>query len=207
MRFLAFEGLDAAGKSTLIRGIEGDLRTRGVNCTVTREPGGTPLGSAIRALLLSQEEAPPVPRAEALLYQADRAQHVDTVIRPALAAGRWVLSDRFDASSRAFQAGGRAISERDMDDLCRLGTDGLRPDLYILLDLSVGDSVLRLRQRGQEMDRFEKEERAFHERVRAAYLELARREPRAWLVLDANRAPTDLIAAVITDLRTRKWLD
>lgn len=206
MRFLAFEGLDGSGKSTLMAGLRAELRARGLNFIDTREPGGTPLGEKIRQLLLTTEGQPPVPRAEALLYQADRAQNVETLIKPALAAGTWVFSDRHAASSVAFQAGGRAILERDIVWLNEFSTSGLQPDLYILLDLTVEESKRRLSGRPGEADRFELEKSDFHERVRQSYLSLARANPSGWLVLNAADKPEVLQAALLSEIKKRKWL-
>src|SRR5688572_24382644 len=112
-RFLVFEGLDGSGKSSLMKSLEDHLSTKGIAFHRTREPGGTRLGSSLRPLILSKDGPSPVPRAELLMYEADRAQHVEEIIRPTLAKGVWVISDRYSASSLAFQAGGRAISEED----------------------------------------------------------------------------------------------
>ncbi len=206
MRFLAFEGLDGSGKSTLISGLKKELETRGLAGVVSREPGGTTLGTEIRELLLRVKGEAPVPRAEALLYQADRAQHVETLIKPALASGKWVLSDRFAASSIAFQAGGRALDRESIDWLNRFSTGGLEPDLYILLDLPVEESLRRLHGRG-EADRFEREKKEFHEAVRTAYLELAGRDPKRWLTVSSTLSPAEILKQVLSALKERKWLD
>lgn len=206
MRFLAFEGLDGSGKSTLMQGLRDEFRQRRISFVDTREPGGTPLGEKIRQLLLSVEGEAPVPRAEALLYQADRAHNVETLIKPALAKGTWVFSDRFAASSVAFQAGGRSIEPAQIDWLNQFSTGGLQPDLYVLLDLTVEESARRLSRRGQEADRFEREKSDFHERVRQAYLEMAKKQPGLWLVLDASEKPEVLLKKLLDALKARKWL-
>src|ERR1044072_576738 len=149
MRFLAFEGLDGSGKSTLMQGLKAEFNRRALAFAVTREPGGTKLGATIRDLVLRVEGEPPVPRAEALLYQADRAQNVETFIKPALARGQWVFSDRFAASSVAFQAGGRSIEAEEIAWLNAFSTAGLQPDLYVLLDLTVEESLKRMNRRGE----------------------------------------------------------
>lgn len=207
MRFLAFEGLDGSGKSTLMKDLRGEFERRGLACVISREPGGTKLGTEIREMLLRVQGEAPVPRAEALLYQADRAQHVETVIRPALAAGRWVLSDRFAASSLAFQAGARALESQDIEWLNRFSTGGLQPDLYVLLDLSVEESRRRLAGRAGEADRFEREKEDFHEAVRQAYLKVAKADPARWLVLSAAATPSELKAQTVQALKERGWLD
>lgn len=210
MAFVVFEGLDGSGKSTLINGLKRELSQRGIGFRITREPGGTPLGDEIREMLLRVDGDAPTPRAELLLYEAVRAQHVDRTIHPALQAGQWVLCDRYDASSIAFQAGGRSIAEEDVRALNTFATQNLKPDLYVLLDLSVDESSRRMRARetatGQTQDRFEQEKRDFHERVRQAYLREARREPSRWLVLSADQAPDELVETLLQELKGRKWL-
>lgn len=186
--------------------LQQELTQRQIAFVQTREPGGTPLGVAIRQLLLKTDGVPPSPRAEALLYQADRAQHVETVIRPALARGEWVFSDRFAASSHAFQAGGRTLEAAEIAWLNEFSTDGLKPDLYILLDLTVAESARRLAGRPEEADRFEREHAAFHERVRTAYVQLAQNEPERWLVLDASQSPAQLSVQTLNALKGRRWL-
>jgi len=205
MHFLAFEGLDGAGKSTLIQGLKRELEGRGRTCVVTREPGGSALGDSVRDLLLRVEGEAPVPRAEALLYQAIRAQHVEKLIKPSLEAKKWVLSDRYAASSIAFQGGGREIKEDDIHWLNRFSTSNLEPDLYVLLDLPVDESLRRLNTRGQDTDRFERENRAFHERVREGYLRLSK-TTNNWLVLQAQDKPEKLLQDLMQELNRRKWL-
>lgn len=206
MRFLAFEGLDGSGKSTLIQGLRQEFQRRGVPFVITREPGGTALGDSIRQMLLTTEGIPPSAKTEVLLYQAGRAQHVDQLIRPALARGEWVLCDRFAASSEAFQAGGRAVDLEEIRWLNRFSTGGLQPDLYVLLDLSVEESAKRLSGRGQDADRFELEDREFHQRVRQAYLNICSGDPARWLVLKATDTPQELLAKLISYLEKKKWL-
>lgn len=206
MPFLAFEGLDGSGKSTLIKGLTTELETRRIAHVLTREPGGTALGDEIRQLLLRVQGEAPVQRAEALLYQASRAQHVEQLIRPALKAGKWVLSDRFDASSVAFQAGGREIQRAQIDWLNDFATAGVKPDLNILLDLTVEESARRLRARGEAADRLESEAEEFHQKVRATYLELARQNPSRWLVLSAADRPDKILQDLLATLKERRWL-
>jgi dTMP kinase len=206
MRFLAFEGLDGSGKSTLMQGLKAEFNRRGLAFAVTREPGGTKLGETIRDLVLRVEGEAPVPRAEALLYQADRAQNVEKFIKPALARGQWVFSDRFAASSVAFQAGGRSIQAEEIAWLNAFSTAGLQPDLYVLLDLTVEESLQRMSRRG-EADRFEREKAEFHEKVRQAYLEQAKQAPSRWLVLNAAEKSEALLASLIATLKSKKWLD
>lgn len=204
---MAFEGLDGAGKSTLIQGLKAELQKLGITGVITREPGGSALGDRIREMLLTVDGEAPVPRCEALLYQAVRAQHVEKLIKPSLAAGRWVLSDRFAASSIAFQSGGREIKEEEIGWLNRFSTAGLEPDLYVLLDLPVEESLRRLNTRGTDADRFEREHRDFHERVRGAYLRQAAAQSPRWLKLDALETPEKLLHELMRELGARRWLD
>lgn len=209
-RFVVFEGLDGSGKSSLMRALEAELSRQQIPFHQTREPGGTPLGEEIRPLILRKGGPVPVPRAELLLYEASRAQHVEETIRPQLARGAWVVSDRFAASSVAFQAGGRAIEARDVAWLNRFATAGLEPDLNILLDLTVEEARARRGHRhgagGEEEDRMESEAEAFHERVRTSFLEQAKAGPERWLVLPARETPAELLERLLTELRRRAWL-
>ncbi len=205
MRFIAFEGLDGAGKSTLIAALKSNLESQGLGVYVSREPGGSPLGAEIRHWLIHKDQNHPRPKAEALLYQADRAQHVEVVIRPELAKGNWVLSDRYAASSIAFQAGGRAISIDEIKWLNEFSTGGLKPDLYVLLDLSIEESERRMKARPGELDRFESENKDFHNRVRQSYLELAKADPNRWIVLDASLSPEKLQQTLFEKLRELRW--
>lgn len=210
MRFIVFEGLDGSGKSSLMKQLEDELTGRGFSFLRTREPGGTPLGDEIRHLILRKDGDAPSPRTELLLYEASRAQHVDRVIRPALRRGAWVLSDRFSASSVAFQAGGRAIAEEKVHELNHFATDGLEPDLTILIDLSVEESRRRRQKRadqsGEGEDRIESEADVFHERVRQSFLQQARRAEKRWLVLDGGESPDVLKGRMMGHLRERGWL-
>lgn len=211
MAFLVFEGLDGSGKSSLMRSLEVELSKQGIPFHRTREPGGTLLGDEIRNIILrKQEGTTPVPRAELLLYEVSRAQHVDEVIKPKLATGVWVLSDRFSASSVAFQAGGRSILEKDVLMLNEFATAGLKADLTILLDLSVEESrqrqAHRTSQTGEAADRIESEKDSFHERVRASFLKQAHEDPQNWLVLDARSSTEDMLKILMKTLKEKKWL-
>jgi dTMP kinase len=210
MAFLVFEGLDGSGKSSLMRALEAELTQRGLSFYHTREPGGTPLGEEVRNIILRKNGPAPVPRAELLLYQVSRAQHVDEVIKPKLASGTWVLSDRYAASSVAFQAGGREISENDVVALNEFATAGLKADLTILLDLSVEESrkrqAHRTSQTGENADRIESEADAFHERVRQSFLKQAKQDSQSWLVLDARSSTEDMLKTLLQKLKERKWL-
>ena len=209
MPFLVFEGLDGSGKSSLMSALENELKAKGLPVVRTREPGGTELGDEIREMILRRDGPPPTARTELLLYEASRAQHVDQVIKPALAQGQWILCDRFSASSVAFQAGGREISESWVERLNEFATDGLSAELTVLLDLSVEESRRRRNNRqsksGTQADRIESEADSFHERVRKSFLDQARRSPEKWLVLDAAEAPEMLLKKLLSHLRSHPW--
>ena len=208
MAFIVFEGLDGSGKTTQIVRLAEFLKKQGKAVLITREPGGTELGEQLREILLRVGHEIPVPRCELLIYEASRAQHVDTVIKPALARGEWVLCDRFSASSVAFQAGGRGLTRKSIDWLNDFATDGLRPDLTILIDLSLAESERRKGQRslqlGQAQDRFELEKQEFHSRVREAYLQLSREE-RNWLVIDGGLEVEEIFNRIGDNISQRKW--
>ena len=216
MFFLVFEGLDGSGKSSLMKMLDQYLKDpshgRVFSTALTREPGGTEIGDRLRDLILDKSfKTPPQARTELLMYQASRAQHVDCVIRPALAEKKWVLCDRFSASSIAFQGGGRGISIEQVEWLNHFSTDNLEPDLTILLDLSVEESRQRRNRRsdatGSIEDRIESEADDFHQRVREGFLAQARKAPQKWLVLDAAQSPEKLFEILVSQLRDRKWLD
>lgn len=210
MFFLAFEGLDGSGKSSLMTQLQNHLNANSTKYIKTREPGGTQLGDQLRTLILSKNGEAPTPRTELLLYEASRSQHVDLVIRPAIEKKLWVLCDRFTASSIAFQAGGRQISEDQVEWLNDFATAQLQPDLNILLDLSVEESQKRRQKRvldaGETEDRMESEAEVFHRRVRTGFLQQAEKHPQKWLVLDAAQTQEELFKILLTELRSRKWL-
>ncbi|SFK88972.1 dTMP kinase [Geodermatophilus ruber] len=196
--FIAFEGGEGAGKSTQVRRLQEWLTAEGRPALATFEPGGTPAGAAIRAIVLDRAHTGLSPRAEALLYAADRAQHAHAVLRPALAAGEVVITDRFVDSSLAYQGAGRTLSLEEVRTLSRWATEGLRPDLTVLLDLPPEVGLARARGRAAA-DRLESESLDFHQRVRTTFRALAAAEPGRYLVLDATR-PADELAA---DVRAR----
>jgi dTMP kinase len=193
--FIAFEGGEGAGKSTQVRRLQEWLTEEGLVARATLEPGGTPLGGRIRAIVLDPASAGLSSRAEALLYAADRAQHVHDVLRPALDAGEVVISDRFVDSSLAYQGAGRTMPMDDVRQLSRWATQGLRPDLTVLLDLPPEVGLARARGRAAA-DRLESESLDFHQRVRRTFNALAEAEPDRYLVLDARRSPEELAAAI-----------
>ncbi|NEK94672.1 dTMP kinase [Modestobacter muralis] len=193
--FIAFEGGEGAGKSTQVRRLQEWLTEEGLVARTTREPGGTALGGKIRAMLLDPASTGISPRAEALMYAADRAQHVHEVLRPALDAGEVVITDRFVDSSLAYQGAGRTIPMDDVRSISRWATQGLRPDLTVLLDLPPEIGLARARGRATA-DRLESESLDFHLRVRHTFHALAEAEPDRYLVLDARQTLEELAAAI-----------
>lgn len=184
--FITFEGIEGSGKSTQLARVADALRAQGRTVTVSREPGGTAIGDAIRALLLDPHSQGITPTTEILLYAASRAQHVRAVIQPALARGEIVLVDRFIDSTRAYQGAARAIAPEIVHALEQIATGGLLPDQTIVFDLPVTIGLQRVSVRGAQ-DRLERETLDFHERVRQGYLALARAEPQRVVVVDAAR--------------------
>ena len=193
--FVVFEGGEGAGKSTQVTRLAATLKAEGRDVVVTREPGATEVGARIRGLVLDKGDAPS-PRAEALLYAADRAHHVASVVRPALARGAVVISDRYIDSSLAYQGAGRTLPVQEISWLSSWATGGLKPDLVVLLDVDPGVGLSRVDSRGAGTDRLESESRAFHERVRYAFLDLAAGDPKRYLVLDAARSTDEIATAV-----------
>jgi dTMP kinase len=197
--FVVFEGGEGAGKSTQLSRLATGLRRQGRKVVTTREPGATEFGARLRGMLLASGNGPsaPSPRAEALLYAADRAHHVATVVRPALAHGSVVLCDRYIDSSLAYQGAGRALPADEIAWLSSWATGRLKPDLVILLDIPPETGLARAAGRGDPPDRLEQETVAFHERVRYAFLDLAAADPKRYQVLDATRPPDELAVAVL----------
>ena len=192
-RFITFEGLDGVGKSTQIKNLARWLRARGVDVIITPEPGGTALGQKLRNVLLSSRTSGLSALAELALMFADRAQHIDELIIPALDRGQWVLSDRFTDSSVAYQGGGRELGSAIVWQLHKLLCHDLLPDLTILMVSNPSASVARARRRNLERprsrsdeNRFEQESRAFYQRVHEAYLAIAEREPHRVVKVDAK---------------------
>ncbi|HEU5316460.1 MAG TPA: dTMP kinase [Chloroflexota bacterium] len=195
-RFITFEGPEGSGKSTQVALLRARLEKAGRQVRQTREPGGTPLGEALRRILLTADGTGMVPLAEALLLSTDRAQHVAEVIRPALAAGCVVIGDRYVDSMLAYQGFGRELPLDVLDTLARVATESLVPDLTILIDLDVEESLSRRRRAsetgGGELNRFDVRAMQFHERVRHGFLALAEREPDRFCVLDGARPVEDV---------------
>ena len=200
--FITLEGGEGAGKSTQLAYVRRRIEAAGIPLHVTREPGGTPLAEQIRELLLDHREEEMAPDTELLLMFAARAQHLARLIRPALARGEWVLCDRFTDATYAYQGSGRGIDFARIKVLEDWVQGELRPDLTLLLDLPVEVGMARAGQRG-ELDRFEREQRDFFERVRAAYLARAEQEPERFRIIDAVQDMAGVqrqIDAVLTPL-------
>jgi len=192
-RFITFEGVEGSGKSTQIRLAAEFLQDLGRAVVVTQEPGGTPLGERIREILLNRGGFDISGEAEVFLFAAARAQHTDTVIRPALASGKIVLCDRFSDATIAYQAYGRGLPLETVGAICRLASRGLSPQLTLLFDLPAEEGLARALRRiaglggSAREDRFEREHLDFHRRIREGYLAIARQEPGRVKVLDASK--------------------
>lgn len=200
-RFIAFEGGEGAGKSTQARMLAEALLDRGLAVTTTREPGGTPGAEALRGLLLDPPEAGWGLRAEALLFAAARADHVAGLIKPALAAGHWVICDRFVDSSRAYQGGAGGLGDDAITALHHFGSEGLRPDRTILLTVDENVARERLNARdGDTSDAIGGRSTAYHQSVAATFLALAKSNPEDFVVVDASGSPTAIHARVLSEL-------
>lgn len=200
-QFIALEGGEGVGKSTQGRMLADALRARGLEVVTTREPGGTPGAEAIRAMLLSTEGEGWGARAEALLFAAARADHVEKLIRPAIARGAWVICDRFVDSSRAYQGGGGGLSDAEVLDLHRIGSEGLLPDLTVLLTVPPEVSAQRLALRdGGTGDRIESRGAAYHARVAEAFRSFAAQSPDRFAQIDAEGSPADVHSRIMARL-------
>ena len=190
-RFIVLEGGEASGKST-----QAERLAAALGAVLTREPGGTPIGERIRSVVLDPTEGDALdPRAEALLVAADRAHHVRSVVLPALEAGRHVVSDRYAGSSLAYQGYGRGLPLEEVRQLSDWASGGLWPDLVILLDIDVAESMARLRRSGSGLDRMEAEGMGFHEQVMAGFREIASSDPR-WVTVDGRGSPDEVAERV-----------
>jgi dTMP kinase len=187
-KFITFEGIDGSGKSTQLAMLADTLRSRGLDIVITCEPGGTPLGKMLRrAFLESPEHVEPL--AELLSFAADRAQHVEHLIKPALAAGRIVISDRYADATFAYQGAGRGFPVDKVEQVIELATGGLKPDLTLFFDISVNEAIRRMAVRDEALarrNRMDDETAEFYERVRSAYLGIAHREPHRFHIIDAS---------------------
>ena len=187
-KFITFEGIDGSGKSTQLRMMASELRYRGFDVLTTLEPGGTPLGRRLREAFLETEENV-APLAELLLFAADRAQHVNFLVKPAIEEGKIVISDRYADATFAYQGAGRGFDEKTVNQVIQLATEGLKPDLTLFFDISVENAILRTKSRDKDeaiKNRMDKETADFYERVRDAYLKIAAREPKRFRVIEAN---------------------
>ena len=195
-KFITFEGGEGGGKTTQIRRLKEALAREGVEAVLTREPGGTWLSEEIRRLIKDQAMDAPCDRSELLLFLAARAQLVRNVIRPALEAGKWVLSDRFSDSTLAYQGYGRGLPLDDLRRMNDFACEGLKPDLTLLLDVDPEVSRTRMRRReaatATTADRIERAGEAFHARLRAGFAELAKAEPERIVTIDANGTPDEV---------------
>ena len=193
--FITLEGGEGAGKSTLAVGLKQRLAERGISCLVTREPGGSPKAEVIRETLLGGDIAPFGPFAEALMFYAARIDHVDRTIKPALARGEWVICDRFADSTRAYQGALGRLDPALLAALERVALAGFSPDLTLVLDVPVDVGLARAaaRRGSGTSDRFEREGRGFHTRLRRAYLDIAEREPARCVVIDASLPPPSVL--------------
>lgn len=215
--FVSFEGPEGAGKTTQARRLADDLRAEGHEVVLTREPGGTPLAEAIRDLVLSQAaagEGVMSAATEALLFTAARSDHVERLIRPALAEGKVVICDRFTGSTLAYQGGGRGLDGEALAAAQLLATGGLVPDLTLLLDLPVREGLARrfADRDGDAPNRLDAESVAFHERVQATYRHLADAGRPSWVIVRADQSPVavataigDTVRSVLRDRRTASW--
>lgn len=183
-KFITLEGSEGAGKSTAMQAVQSWAQQAGLDFVITREPGGTPLAEKIRELLLDKNHTSMSDDTELLLMFAARAQHISELIQPSMAAGQWIICDRFTDATYAYQGGGRGIANERIAQLEQWVQGKLRPNLTLLLDLPVEQGLARAGQRG-DLDRFEQEQTAFFERVRAAYLDRAQQFPQQYRIIDA----------------------
>lgn len=196
--FITFEGPDGSGKTTQARLLADWLRGQGHDVLLTREPGGTHIGDQIRAVLHDPHNIAMDARTEILLYSASRAQHVAETIRPALTAGKLVISDRYADSTLAYQGYGRRLDLATLQAITAFATGGLTPDLTLYLDLPPHEGLQRRQSGGGEWNRLDAEALEFHQRVRAGYLELARQEPQRWVMISADRSAEEVQAEIQT---------
>lgn len=185
-KFITFEGIEGCGKTTQIKLLDEYLRRNGHKTLLTREPGGTEIGDKIRQILLDPQNKKMHPITELLLYGASRSQHIEELIRPALLEGKMVLCDRYSDSTTAYQGAARRLDLKKLDEMDKIATSSLKPDLTIVIDVAAKDGLSRATKRGSP-DRLEQEKLDFHERVREGYLSIAKKEPNRVLVVDGSR--------------------
>ncbi len=201
--FITFEGPDGSGKSTQLRMLASALREEGIDIVTTREPGGTEIGDQIRAVIMNMKNKAMDPRTELLLFNASRAQLVEELIRPSLAAGKIILCDRYADSTMAYQGYGHGLDKDELRRLLNFATGGLKPDLTLLFDISAEAGLKRRLSNHDEWNRMDDYALQFHERVRGGFLELAAADPERWVVIDADRDP-GVIHAEVLDIVKRK---
>ncbi|MBK8465136.1 MAG: dTMP kinase [Chloracidobacterium sp.] len=199
-KFITFEGIDGSGKSTQMRMLASELASSGVEVITTCEPGGTPLGRALREAFLETKETV-APMAELLSFAADRAQHVEYLIKPALEIGKIVISDRYADATFAYQGAGRGFDEEKVNQVIELATGGLKPDLTLFFDITVEEAIARMADRDEnhtKRNRMDEETGEFYTRVRKAYLGIARREPERFRVIKAMGTMEEIHANVVS---------
>lgn len=207
-KFITFEGIDGSGKSTQLKMLEAVLRNNGVDLVITREPGGTALGRALREAFLETTEQV-APMAELLSFAADRAQHVEFLIKPAIANGRVVISDRYADATFAYQGAGRGFPEDKVQQVIDLATGGLKPDLTLFFDIDVSEAINRMAARDEshaKRNRMDDETAEFYTRVRNSYLGIAEREPERFKVVDASGSIEKIhekVKLIVSDLLAR----
>ena len=195
--FITLEGPEGSGKTCHIPELAAHLEAQGYQVVITREPGGTPIGDEIRDTLLKTGNTAMHPTTEILLFQASRAQHVEELIRPALAEGKIVLCDRFADSTMAYQGYGHQTNLEELRRIIHFATGGLEPDLTVLLDLDIEIGLKRRSADSENWNRLDAKEVAFHQRVRAGYLEMAAKQPHRWAIVDASKSLEEVLAQVI----------
>ncbi len=205
--FITFEGGDGSGKSTQLKYLGDTLEINGIEMVSTREPGGAPGAEEIRELLVSGSTVKWTPKTELLLHYGARMDHVDVIVRPALEAGKWVISDRFHDSSMAYQGFGHELGSNLIDELHALVLGEFRPDLTFILDLPVELALKRTKQRDGEEDRYEQMGLAFHERIRLGFHEIARREPARCILVDASKNVNAVYSDVLETINKRLELN
>ena len=207
-RFITLEGIEGVGKSTQVTHLSAALKERGIEHVVTREPGGTPLAEKIRRLVLQSDGETVPPSAELLLMFAARAVHLNNLIQPSLKAGRWVICDRFTDATYAYQGGGRGMDTAEIVRLEAMVQGSLRPDLTLLLEAPVAQSLQRARKRNSDTptDRFETERSEFFERVAAAYRARAESQPQRVVRIDAALSAEEVTSSILDVLKKLSWI-
>lgn len=201
--FITFEGPDGSGKTTQLRLLAPVLQEKGFETVLTREPGGTDIGDQIRSVIMNMKNKSMDPRTEILLFCASRAQLVEELIRPSLAAGKLILCDRYADSTMAYQGYGHGLDRGDLERLLAFATGGLKPDLTLLFDISAEAGLRRRLKNHEEWNRMDDYALQFHERVRGGYLAMAAAEPERWAVINADRAPEEIHEEVVSLLLDR----